>query len=261
MVEAYDDVKIEVGQVARLTICRQTRRNALSAGVVEGLIAGLAQLSDNADVRAIVLTGEGERAFCAGGDLGDQLPEGGMLGMHRARGRFAELILAMRRSPKPLIARVNGHALGGGFGLVLASDLAVAADHATFGTPEVKVGLFPMMISALIQRSLSQKHAMELMLTGDRVDAARALELGVVNEVVAAADLDDAVGALAERVAAHSPAVVGLGRQAYYATEDMSLEQALRSLHSQLTINTLAEDAAEGISAFLEKRDPQWKGQ
>ncbi|RDV38706.1 crotonase [Bradymonadaceae bacterium TMQ3] len=261
MAKAQNDVKIEVGQVARLTICRQARRNALSAGVIEGLIDGLKMLGDNTEVRAIVLTGEGERAFCAGGDLGDQLPEEGMLGMHRVRGQFAELILSMRRSPKPLIARVNGHALGGGFGLVLACDLAVAADHASFGTPEVKVGLFPMMISALIQRSLSQKHAMELMLTGDRIDAARALEMGVVNQVVAAAELDDAVGALAERVAAHSPAVVGLGRQAYYATEDMSLEQALRMLHSQLTINTLAEDAAEGISAFLEKRDPQWKGQ
>ncbi len=254
-------IKIDIDEtVASVTIDREQRRNALSQQTVEQLTEAFQSLGENDELRAIVLTGAGDKAFSSGGDLGDQQSSGGPLGMHLARAGFADLLIAMNRCPKPIIARVNGKALGGGFGLVLNCDLAVAAEEAQFGTPEIKVGLFPMMITAVIQRNLHRKHALELMLTGQRIDAARALEIGVVNRVAPEGKLDETVAELVDRVASFSPAVLGLGRQAFYDTQDMGFEEALRALHSELTINTLTEDAAEGIMAFLGKREPQWKG-
>ncbi len=246
--------------VATVTIDREERRNALSQGTVHDLTAAFGDLSGDEQLRAIVLTGAGDKAFSSGGDLGDQQSGGGPLGMHKGRGGFADLLLAMNRCSKPIIARVNGKALGGGFGLALNCDLAVAASHAQFGTPEIKVGLFPMMITAVIQRNLARKHAMELMLTGERIGADRALEIGVVNRVADEGELDAAVDELVSKVASFSPAILGLGRQAFYDTQDMNFEEALRALQSELTINTLAEDAAEGIMAFMGKREPEWKG-
>lgn len=254
-------IKIERDDtVATVTIDREQRRNALSQQTVEQLSDAFEGLGDDEQLRAIVLTGAGDKAFSSGGDLGDQQAGGGPLGMHKGRAKFADLLIAMNRCPKPIIARVNGKALGGGFGLVLNCDLAVAASDAQFGTPEIKVGLFPMMITAVIQRNLHRKHALELMLTGQRIDAQRALEIGVVNRVAKEGELDAAVDELVGRVASFSPAILGLGRQAFYDTQDMGFEQALRALQSELTINTLAEDAAEGIMAFLGKREPEWKG-
>ncbi len=256
-----ENIKVERNErVATITIDREQRRNALSRGVVSDLRDAIVELGADEELRVLVLTGAGEKAFCAGGDLGDQQPGGGPLGMHHGRSGFVELLLAMNRCPKPIVARVNGHALGGGFGLVLNCDLAVSAHGATFGTPEVKVGLFPMMITAVIQRNLHRKHALELMFTGRRIDAQRALEIGVVNRVAEEGKLDEELADLVDRIASFSQAVVGLGRQAFYDTQDMNFEQALRALQSELTINTLAEDAAEGIMAFMTKREPEWKG-
>lgn len=246
--------------VARLTINRPERRNAMSGAVVAELTKQFGALSDDDDVTVIVLTGAGDRAFCAGGDLMDQQMGGGALQMHFDRGGFAEMLLAMNRCAKPIIARVNGHALGGGFGLALNTDIVVASADATFGTPEIKVGLFPMMIMAVIARNIGRKKAMELMLTGSRISAADAVDAGVANYAVPANELDQKVDELAERVAGFSPAILKLGRQAFYKTQDMGFEEALRHLHNELTINTLAEDAAEGIMAFIGKRDPEWKG-
>ncbi|MFU8804811.1 MAG: enoyl-CoA hydratase-related protein [Bradymonadaceae bacterium] len=248
------------GSVARLTINRPDRRNALSSGVVEALGDAFVDLSKNDELRAIILTGAGDKAFCAGGDLGDQRSDGGMLGMHHGRGSFADLLLIMNRCSKPIIARVNGHALGGGFGLLLNCDLAVGSSSALFGTPEIKVGLFPMMIMAVIERNLPRKKAMELMLTGERISADEALEMGVLNAVASPEGLDEKVDELVSKVARFSPAILRLGRQAFYKTQDMGFEEALRTLHNELTINTLAEDAGEGIMAFLSKREPEWKG-
>ncbi|MBA2663830.1 MAG: enoyl-CoA hydratase/isomerase family protein [Bradymonadaceae bacterium] len=250
----------KANRVATVTINRPDRRNALSSAVIEALIEAFTTLSADDEVGVIVLTGAGDKAFCAGGDLGDQQGEAGLLGMHHARARFADLLLAATRSTRPIIARVNGLALGGGFGLMLACDLVVASEDALFGTPEIKVGLFPMMIMAVIQRNLGRKKAMELMLTGERIGASEALAIGAINYAVPAAELDARVLALAERIGAHSPAILRLGREAFYKTEDMGFEQALKTLQNELTINTLAEDAGEGIMAFLSKREPQWKG-
>lgn len=254
-------VKVERDEYkATVTIDRAEKRNAMSRATVSQLTDAFEELGSDDQLRAIVLTGAGDKAFCAGGDVGDQQPDGGPLGMHKERGGFADMLIAMNRSQTSIIARVNGKALGGGFGLVLNCDMAVAANDATFGTPEIKLGLFPMMITAVIQRNLHRKHALELMFTGEQIGGDRALEMGIVNRVADEGELDDELDDLVDRVTSFSPAILGLGRQAFYDTQDMGFEEALRTLHSELTINTLAEDAAEGIMAFMAKRDPEWKG-
>lgn len=245
--------------VRTLTLNRPERRNALSPDLVKALIVALQDADAAEDVRAVVITGAGEKAFCAGGDLGAPSGEG-FLGMHEDRGTFAELLKTFRRMRTPTVAAVNGMALGGGFGLVLACDFAVAAKSAELGTPEVKRGLFPMMIARLIYEQLPRKQANELVLFGEKIGAARAEALGVVNEVVADEEVLPRALEYARRVAALSPAVVGLGRRAIYRQMDMPFDAALSHLHDQLTLNLQTEDAAEGITAFFEKRDPVWKG-
>lgn len=246
--------------VLTLTLNRPGRRNALSPELIEALLAALAAAREDRATRVVVLTGAGEKAFCAGGDLGSQLPGGGFIALHEGRGRFADLVQALVDLGKPTIARVNGACLGGGFGLMLACDMAVAARSATFGTPEIKVGLFPMMIMTLIFRNMGRKAAMEMMLTGERMSADEARALGLLNRVVEPGQLDEAVTELAGRVASFSPAVLKLGRDAIYATMDMPLREALRYLQSQLSINTLLEDCAIGVKAFLTRSKPVWKG-
>jgi len=246
--------------VATLTLNRPARRNALSPELLDALIAELETVKSDADVRVVVITGAGDKAFCAGGDLGSQAAAGGFIGMHQNRGRFADLFHTLFGLGKPTIARVQGTCLGGGLGLMLACDLVVAAEEATFGTPEIKVGLFPMMIMTLIFRNVGRKKGMEMILTGERITADKAEGLGLINESVPADALDARVAALAQRVGGFSPAVLKLGRDAVYETMDMTLRQALEYLRSQLTINTLLEDARVGIKAFLTKTKPEWKG-
>jgi enoyl-CoA hydratase/carnithine racemase len=251
------EVRYEVtGAQARLTIDREAARNALSPAVVAGLIEGIGKAEADPAVRAIVLTGAGERVFCAGGDLGG-LAEGFLAG-HDGRRNYAQLLLRIQGCSKATVARVNGHALAGGLGLVLACDLAVATDAAGFGTPEIDRGLFPMMMMALLQRHLGRKRALQLVLTGERLTAADALSWGIVNQIVPAAQLDTATNALAEKLAGKSKAIMALGKRSFFAAEDLPLQGAMEMLASQLSINVMAEDAAEGVTAFLEKRPPKW---
>ncbi len=249
-----------VDGVATLTLNRPERRNALSPELLDALIAALQSTKADADVRVVVLTGAGDKSFCAGGDLGGQAVAGGVAGMHEGRKRFADLFHTLFELGKPTIARVQGTCLGGGLGLMLACDMAVVSEDATFGTPEIKVGLFPMMIMTLIFRNVGRKRAMEMILTGERMDAAEAHRVGLVNRVAPTAELDAAVATLADRVGSFSPAVLKLGRDAVYRTMDMQLDDALDFLRSQLTLNTMLEDAAVGIRAFLTKSKPEWKG-
>jgi len=246
--------------IAQITLNRESRRNALNADVLRQLIEKIEIVRDDKSHRVIVLTGAGERAFCAGGDLNPAQASGGLLGMHSSRHLFVDLFQTMNRCGKPIIARVQGHCLAGGLGLMLACDLAIAAERATFGTPEIKRGLFPMMIMALIFRNVGRKRGMELILTGDRISAHEAATLGLVNRAVPDEDLDAAVLELAGRIGSYSPAVLRLGRDAFYNQQDMPFKQALEYLQGQLTLNTLTEDAAEGVMSFFEKRDPVWKG-
>ncbi len=246
--------------VAQLMVNREARRNALNSDVLESLIDHFQQLADSTEHRVIVLTGAGEKAFCAGGDLSPSAAAGGMLSMHSKRHLFVDLFQTMRNCGKPIIARVQGHCLAGGIGLMLACDLAIAAERATFGTPEIKRGLFPMMIMAQIFRNVGRKKGMEMVLTGDRYDAHQAAQMGLINKAVPNEELDTEVLAMAKKIAGYSSAILRLGRDAFYTQEDMAFTDALNYLQGQLTINTLAEDAAEGVMSFFQKRDPVWKG-
>jgi enoyl-CoA hydratase len=254
-----EDAPAGTAGVRLLTLNRPERRNALSPDLVTALVVALREADADRDVRAVVLTGAGEKAFCAGGDLGAPSGEG-FLGMHEDRGAFAELLKTFRHMKTPSVAAVNGMALGGGFGLVLACDLAVASLTAELGTPEVKRGLFPMMIARLIYEQLPRKAANALVLFGDKLDGQRAAQLGVINEAVKPGDVIRVALGYASRLAALSPAVLGLGRRAVFCQMDLPHDAALDHLHSQLTLNLQTEDAAEGITAFFEKRDPEWKG-
>lgn len=246
--------------VAVLALNRPDRLNALSSALVDAIGEALDAVDADRDVRVVVITGRG-RAFCAGGDLAEGLgSQEGVIAGHRGRGRYAELLARLPRLRTPVIAAVNGDALGGGLGLVAAADLAIADPEARLGTPEIRLGLFPWVILAALQRNVPRKALMELVMSGAKVPAARAVELGLVNRTSApGAALDEAL-ALAATLAARSPVVLELGKSAFYQVSDMIYDDALRYLTSQLTLNLLTEDAMEGVAAFLQKREPNWKG-
>jgi enoyl-CoA hydratase/carnithine racemase len=246
--------------VARLTIDRPERRNALSYGVMAGLRDALARARDDADVRVVVLTGAGDKAFCAGADLGGIADGEGAAALHEGRGALADVFRAMGSLGKPTIARVRGYALAGGFGLAMACDLVIAADDAQFGTPEINVGLWPYMITVPLLRAMPPKVALDLMMTGRRVNAAEAAELGFVTKVVPVADLDASVDELAADLAAKSPVIMRWGRNSFYRVLEMRADDALDYLQGMLTVTTATEDSAEGIAAFAEKREPRWRG-
>ena len=244
---------------ATITIDDPDRRNALSNEAMVELGVALRSACADATVRVVVVTGAGDRAFSAGGDLSSGFVDA-PLADHRGRSALADLVRAMRRCPRPIVARVNGHALGGGLGLVAASDVAIAADHARFGAPEIALGLWPMMITAVLRPLVPRRPLLEMMLSGRRFDAAEAVDLGIINRVVSYADLDQAVDEMVEALAAKSQAALALGKAAFYAVEDMDLDTALDHLHIGLTAMASTEDAQEGVKAFLEKREPQWRG-
>lgn len=253
--------------IARLTLNRPERRNALSWSLISELREALAAAKADPDVRVVVLSGAGDKAFCAGADLGGMASPSaetehgaGFLELHEGRGGLAELFLDLYALGKPTIARVFGYALAGGMGLALACDLVVASDDAQFGTPEIDVGLWPYMITVPLMRSMPPKKALELMLTGRRVDAAEAERIGFVTRVVSRAGLDAAVDELATSIAAKSPAILKLGRDSFYEVWDRDAADALSHLHPLLTLTTLTEDAKEGLAAFSEKRAPRWQG-
>jgi enoyl-CoA hydratase/carnithine racemase len=246
--------------VATISINRPERRNALSWDVIAQMRARLTEAKADDAVRVVVITGAGDKAFCAGADLGNMADGASFLELHDGRGGLADLFQEMWALGKPTIARVLGYALAGGFGLALACDLVVAADNAVFGTPEIDVGLWPYMITVPLTRSMPPKKVLELMLTGRRVDAAEADRIGFVTRVVPVTELDGAVAQLAGTLAAKSPAIVKLGRDSFYDVWDRAAADALALLHPLLTLTTLTDDAQEGIAAFAQKRPPEWKG-
>jgi len=244
---------------ATITIDDPDRRNALTNEAMARVGEVLRTACSDADVRVVVVTGAGDRVFSAGGDLSGGFVDA-PLGGHGSRGALADLIRRMRRCPKPIVARVNGHALGGGLGLVAGCDLAIAAQHAVFGTPEIAVGLWPMMITAVLRPLVPRRALLEMMLTGRRFGSEEAADLGIVNRVVARDQLDAAVDETVDVLASQSPAAVALGKSAFYAVEDMDIDTALDHLHIGLTAMSTTEDATEGVQAFFDKRDPRWRG-
>jgi enoyl-CoA hydratase len=246
--------------VLTLTLNRPERRNALSSDLVTALSGAIQGAASDDAVRAIVLTGAGGH-FCAGGDLGGGgMAEGGPLGRHAVAGQFAALMGLLLHSPVPVVAAVEGNALGGGLGLVAACHLAVADTTARFGTPELKVGLFPMIIGPVLARTLPRKLLYEMVLCDRRLESEAAQAAGLVNDAVEAGAALSRAQELAGVAAARSSAVVGLGMRALAVTADLPVEAALDHMTSQLTLNLFTEDAAEGISAFLARRPPRWSG-
>lgn len=250
------------GAVLTVIIDRPARSNALNEAVASGIAAALDAAEADRAIRAVVLTGAGEKAFCAGGDL--QLNADGTpftISADDPRHFVARLFRRMRECRLPIIARVNGHALAGGFGLVCACDLAVARDDALIGVTEVKVGLFPMMILPLLLRVVPDRVLMEMCLTGEPVRGAEAASLRLVNYAVPAAELDAKVGWLAERVTSKSPTGIRLGKQSLARIREMNFDGAMEYAQFMLANMARTEDAKEGFKAFAEKRPPQWTGE
>jgi len=256
-----DEVLYEVRDPAAwLIIDRQERRNALSPHVIRELIDGLSAAAKDDAVRAVVITGAGDRAFCAGGDIGGFQQAAEDQDVESAPAAIARLLDAVWWHPKPTLARVNGKALGGGFGLMLACDLAVAADDTEVGTPEIDIGLWPHVITAVIQRRLPRSIALELMLTGRRMSSEEAAGWGLLNRVVPRGELDAAVTSVVGQIASKSPHVLRLGKRSFAGAEDKPWGPAIDHLKERLAENLEAEDLIEGVSAFLQKRKPDWKG-
>jgi enoyl-CoA hydratase/carnithine racemase len=259
----YQTITVEVrDKVATITLSREERRNAISPTMMTELLDVFKKYDDDPNAVAIILTGAGSKVFCAGADFAESMgATASFLDRYEGQRNFAELFKIIRGLKKPLLGRINGHALGGGLGLAAACDIVIAADDCRFGTPEINVGLFPYIIMATLLRfTSSPKRLLEIMLTGERVDAKEAQELGLVSYVVPREQLDVKVDEIAKKIADKSPAILRLGRRAFYTMRDMEYEKALEYLASMLAINTMAEDVTEGIAAFLEKREPLWKG-
>jgi enoyl-CoA hydratase/carnithine racemase len=249
------------GQVLWVTLNRPEQRNAVNDQVLAGIRAALERAANDSGIRAVVLTGAGDKAFCAGADLKQASDTaGGVFQAASDSHPFIELFRAAERLNKPLIARVNGHCMAGGLGLLCMCDLAVAADSAKFGTPEAKVGVYPMMILSYLLRLVPRRRLVEMCMTAEPFDAAEALRHGLLNRVVPAADLDAAVDKLLATLLANSPAALLLGKKAFRAMQDMSLEECFE--YAQLMIARMSQtaDAREGMLAFVEKRSPNWPG-
>ena len=240
-----------------ITINRPDKRNALNADVIAGISQGYAQAHDDPDVRVIVLTGEGDKAFCAGADLQNS---GAAFAMDFAKPNvdYADLLRLSQNATKPSIARVGGVCMAGGMGLLCMTDMAVAADHVMFGLPEVKVGVFPMQVMALLQDIAPKRLIAEWSLTGEPFDAQTAKAAGLLNHVVPAAGLDAKVDWLIGRLVDKSPTAIRRGKYAMRAISAMSFDQSIAYTESQIALLAQTEDAKEGLKAFGEKRKPVW---
>jgi enoyl-CoA hydratase/carnithine racemase len=244
-----------------ITINREERRNALNEQVVRSIDGGIADAVLGGAARAIVLTGAGDKAFCAGADLARNV-KGGAFAVDFARPRhyIVDLFKRLQECTLPVIARVNGHVMAGGFGLLCACDLAVAADDIRIGTTESKIGMTPMMILPYMLRVLPPRRLQEMCITGEQFSAREALDWGVLNYVVPRAELDQKVNWLLARITDKSPTAIRLGKQAFNAMRDMSLRESLEYAQAMVPVMSSTEDAREGMAAFQDKRAPKFTG-
>jgi enoyl-CoA hydratase len=246
--------------VATITLDAPETRNALSNELLEELIEALEMARDDEGVRCVVLTSSHEKVFSAGGSLDQFAADVPLVHKHFATERFPQVFKLLAQLGKPSICAANGHVLAGSLGIALACDLIIAKDTAGFGTPEINVGVFPFMIMALIYRNVPRKKTNEMLLLGERLTAEEAREAGIVNKVVPAEEFDEAVADWAQKLAAKSPLMMRLGKDAMYRQLDMPFEEALDLLRSQLSLAFTTEDIQEGVTAFFEKREPKWTG-
>ena len=257
----YEKILYDVAAsgVATITLHDPETRNALGAELLDGLIGALERARDDDAVRSVVLASSHEKVFSAGGNLAGFAEDRPLVHKHFGTDGFPQLFRLIGELGKPTICAARGHVLAGALGVALACDLIVAGDGATFGTPEIDVGVFPFMIMALLYRNVPRKKTNEMLLLGERMSAHEALEAGIVNKVVATEEFDSAVADWATRLASKSPVMMRLGKDAMFRQMDMPLADALEYLHHNLTLALSTEDAAEGVSAFFEKRRPQWR--
>ena len=259
---AQGTVRYDVaGGVATIALDQPETRNALSDEVLDDLLAAFRTARTDDAVRCVVLASTHETTFSSGGNLAGFAADVPLIRKHlETTTKFPELFTLIGELGKPVLCAARGHCLAGALGLALACDLIIASDRATFGTPEINVGVFPFMIMALIYRNVPRKKTTELLLLGERIDANEAERIGIVNRVVAADEFDAAVADWASKLAAKSPVLMRMGKDAIYRQMDMAFEDALDYLRSQLTIAFSTDDIQEGVKAFFEKRDPQWTG-
>lgn len=258
MSDAQDVLLERRGPAFWITINRPEKRNAIHAGVVAAMREGIRQAHMEPDVRAIVVTGAGDKAFCAGGDL--QPGKGFAFDYAKPSVDYADLLRDAQNATLPIIARVNGTCMAGGMGLLCMADMAVVADHALFGLPEVKVGVFPMQVLSLLQNLIPRRVMREWALTGEPIGAQDALDAGLVNYVVPAAELDAKTDWLLSRLTDKSPTAIRRGKYAMRAIEAMSFDQAIAYTENQIALVAMTEDAKEGLAAFNERRKPVWTG-
>jgi enoyl-CoA hydratase len=246
--------------VATVTLNDPEKRNMLSGRMLAELVDAMRTARDSEEVRAVVLTGAGEKVFCAGADLGSFGADAPLVEKHFASDLFLEFFRLMPRLGKPSLCALNGHVLAGGMGLALSCDLLIARQGSAFSTPEINVGAFPYMIMAIIYRNVPRKKVNEMMLLGERMSAEDAVSYGLANKVVPAEEFDEAVRDWATKLASKSPVLMRLGHDAMYRQQDMALDDALEFLRSQLSLTFSTEDIEEGVRAFFEKREPKWRG-
>ncbi len=260
MSRTYGKIKVaRDGAIERVTLFNPERRNAIGPQMVNEVCWALADAAEDASVRVVVITGEG-KAFCAGGDFAQMTGGASDANELAHKGDYADLMLAMMRYEKPIIARVNGAAMGGGLGIVAASHFAIAQSDAKLGTPEVDVGLFPFMIAAVLARIVPRRALVEMMLRGQKLEAQTAQQIGILSRVVSPENLDVEIDVLCTDLAARSPTALRLGLRAFAAQDDLALADALPMLRTALGECLGTEDAREGLTAFLQKRKPQWTG-
>jgi enoyl-CoA hydratase/carnithine racemase len=258
---AFEKIRYAVAEhVATITLDDPETRNSLSQQLLDELLEALRTAKADDEVRVVVLASSHEKVFSSGANLGGFAADAPTAHKYLGTGAFPSVFKELGELGKPSILAANGHVLAGALGIALACDLIVAKDSAGFGTPEINVGLFPFMIMALIYRNVGRKKTNELLLLGERLTAEEAREVGIVNRVVPAEEFDAAVADWAAKLASKSPLIMRLGKDAMWRQMDMPLADALDYLRSQLTIELSTEDAIEGVAAFFEKREPEWKG-
>ena len=259
----YGTIRYELSEngVATIGLDQPETRNALSDELLGELLDALDSSREDDAVRCVVLASTHEKVFSSGANLAGFAADVPLVRKHFGSERFPRLFRALGELGKPSICAAGGHVLAGALGLALACDLVIAREGVRFGTPEINVGAFPFMIMALIFRNVPRKRATELLLLGEQIDAVEAERIGIVNRVVPAEEFDAAVKELAERLAAKSPVIMKLGKDAIFRQQDMAFADALEFLRSQLTLALSTEDIEEGVKAFFEKREPVWKGQ